>query len=89
MSPGKRYTMENKKAEERILVQRGGYEEYVADQEPAVRKALAYLTSAAEELKDCQHCGSPIVASWLDPVITRLRLAENLLSVTVEEGGVL
>ena len=38
MSPGKRYTMENKKAEERILVQRGGYEEYVADREPALRQ---------------------------------------------------
>ena len=81
--------MENKKAEARIIVQREGYEEYAADQAPAVRKALAYLTSAAEELKDCQHCGSPIVASWLDPVITRLRLAENLLSVAVENGGVL
>lgn len=59
------------------------------DQGATVRKALGYVLASVEELQDCQHCGSPIIASWLEPVITRLRIAEHLLAAVVEEGGVL
>ena len=56
-------------------------------QRQAVGKALELVVLALDSVRDCNVCGSEVVAAWLAPVELRLIYAKNYLSDAIREGG--
>lgn len=56
-------------------------------QRQAVGKALELVVLALDSVRDCNVCGSEVVATWLAPVELRLIYAQNYLSDALREGG--
>ncbi len=55
-------------------------------QREPVGKALQMVVLALDSVRDCQVCGSPVVAGWLDPAVLRLVKAKQYLSDALREG---
>ena len=56
-------------------------------QRQAVGKAFELVALALDSVRDCNVCGSEVVAEWLAPVELRLIYAKNYLSDAIREGG--